>query len=162
MAAADTLGSTAPAPTKHDLAAKRIEYYARWAAAAGAIPAPVVDIAALTAVQLKMLHTLAKIYGSEFSQDKGKAILGSVLGALIPSKLGYGALGSAIKAVPVVGTIAGMAAVPAFNYATTHAVGKVFEKHFASGGKMLNLDPKSVEKQVADAMAAPAPVPAPK
>ena len=36
------------------------------------------------------------------------------------------------------------------HYASTHAVGKVFEKHFASGGKMLTLDPMAVEQEVAE------------
>lgn len=157
MATIDLGASAVPAMTKHELAEKRIEYYARWAAATGAIPAPIIDLAALTAVQLKMLKTLAKIYGVEFKENSGKAVLGSVLGALVPAKLGYGGLGMAIKSIPGIGTIAGMAAVPGFNYASTHAVGKVFEKHFASGGKMLNLDPKSVEKQVADVLQSPAP-----
>ena len=157
MATIDVGATSAPAMTKHELAEKRIEYYARWAAATGAIPAPILDLAALTAVQLKMLKTLAKIYGIEFKETYGKAVLGSVLGALVPTKLAFGGLGMAIKSIPGIGTIAGMAAVPGFNYASTHAVGKVFEKHFASGGKMLSLDPKMVEKQVADVLASPAP-----
>ena len=158
MATTDAGTTAAPALTKHELAQKRIEYYARWAAATGAIPAPLLDLAALTAVQLKMLKTLAKIYGVEFKENIGKSVLGSVLGAVVPAKIGYGAIGTAIKSIPGIGTIAGMATVPGFNYASTHAVGKVFEKHFASGGKMLSLDPKSLEKQVVDVLASPAPV----
>jgi hypothetical protein len=40
----------------------------------------------------------------------------------------------------------GVLAMPALAGASTYAVGKVFELHFASGGTFLNFNPKSVQQ----------------
>lgn len=135
--------------TKQDQAEKSLRYYGKWAAAAGVIPVPVADLAAVTGVQLKMLTDLAKIYDVPFKADMGKAVLGALAGSLLPAKLGYGAVGSVIKTIPVVGTIAGVATLPAFNYGSTIAIGRVFSKHFASGGTLLDFSTEAVKDQVA-------------
>jgi uncharacterized protein (DUF697 family) len=54
--------------------------------------------------------------------------------------------------IPVVGSIAGLATVPAFNYASTVAVGRIFQKHFASGGTLLNFDAESMKATFASEM----------
>jgi uncharacterized protein (DUF697 family) len=129
-------------------AEKIISYYSKWGAGMGLIPVPLVDLAAVTGVQLKMLKRLARNYHVEYDESSGKALIGSLLGAILPAKLGYGGIGSAIKAIPGVGTILGMAAVPAFNYGSTYAVGRVFAKHFAGGGTLLDFDPSSMHGHV--------------
>jgi uncharacterized protein (DUF697 family) len=139
----------AEALTKHDQAEKSMKYYGKWAAAAGVIPVPMADLAAVTGVQIKMLSDLAKIYEVPFKSDLGKATLGAVAGSLLPAKLGYGGVGSLVKTIPVVGTFAGIAALPAFNYGSTVAIGRVFAKHFASGGSLLDFSADAVKDQVA-------------
>lgn len=135
--------------TKQEQAEKSLRYYGKWAAAAGVIPVPVADLAAVTGVQLKMLNDIAKIYDVPFKSDMGKATIGALAGSLIPAKLGYGTVGSLIKSIPVVGTIAGVATLPAFNYGSTVAIGRVFAKHFASGGTLLDFSAEAVKDQVA-------------
>ena len=135
--------------TRHDQAEKSLKYYGKWAAAAGVIPVPMLDLAAVTGVQLKMLSDLARIYDVPFKSDLGKATLGALAGSLLPAKLGYGGIGSLIKSVPVVGTVAGIATLPAFNYGATLAIGRVFQKHFSSGGTMLDFSAEAVKDQVA-------------
>ncbi|HJN31325.1 MAG TPA: DUF697 domain-containing protein, partial [Candidatus Latescibacteria bacterium] len=44
-------------------AASIVTKYAAAAAAAGLIPMPAADIAAISAVQIKMVHSLSKLYG---------------------------------------------------------------------------------------------------
>ena len=117
-----------------------IKYYAGWAAASGVIPAPFVDMAAVTAVQVKMLKRLAKAHGVDYDESSGRSLLGAVVGAALPAKLGYGSVGSLIKALPGVGGVLGIVTMPGFNYASTYAVGRVFTKHFASGGTLLSAD----------------------
>ncbi len=55
-------------------------YYAKWAAGTGLIPVPIVDLAAVTAVQLKMLRRLAKIHGVDYDDSSGKCLIGALLG----------------------------------------------------------------------------------
>jgi uncharacterized protein (DUF697 family) len=55
-------------------------------------------------------------------------------------------LGSAVKAVPLVGTIAGMILMPSLAAASTLAIGRVFNQHFASGGTLLSFDTEKMRE----------------
>ena len=110
----------------------------------GLIPIPVVDLVALTGIQLNMLRKLAKDYDIPFSKDKVKNILASLIGGGIPVTFA-GAFTSLMKAVPIIGQTTGALAMPILAGATTYAVGKVFTQHFASGGTFLNFNPDEVK-----------------
>lgn len=113
---------------------------------AGLIPVPFVDIVAVSGVQLKMLAELSKVYGIEFQENRGKAIISSLIGYIVPSTLSFGSLGSLLKAVPVVGAFVGGPSMALFCGASTYALGKVFIQHFESGGTFLTLDPAKVKE----------------
>lgn len=115
----------------------------------GLIPMPLVDIVALTGVQLNMLRKLAKLYNIPFSKDKVKHLVASLVGSGLSVSMS-GALASMLKAVPVVGQTAGALAMPALSGAITYAVGKVFIQHFASGGTFLDFDPEKVKAYYAE------------
>lgn len=117
-----------------------IKKYTLWAIGFGIIPIPILDIAAVTGVQLTMLAALADHYHQEFSHSWGKAAMGALVGGIGATGLAYGTFGALVKAIPGVGTLFGMVAMPVMAGATTYAVGKVFEMHFASGGTMLTFD----------------------
>lgn len=113
---------------------------------AGLIPVPFVDLVAISGVQLKMLSQLSKVYGIEFHENTGKALIGSLLGYLLPKGLAGGAVGSLLKAIPVVGPIMGLPSLVVFCGASTYALGRVFLQHFASGGTFLSFDPARVKE----------------
>ena len=123
-----------------------VKKYTWWAAGAGLIPFPAVDMAAVTGVQVKMLKDLADIYKVDFPREKGKVAIGALVGGVAPTQLARGFLGSVIKGVPVLGPAVGGATVPIFAGASTYAVGRVFIQHFASGGTFLDFDPAKVRK----------------
>jgi len=113
-----------------------------WAMGAGLVPIPWVDMVAIAGVQLKMLSDLAGKYKIPFSESRGKAIIGTLVGTVVPGQLAAGFLGGAVKMIPFVGFVT----VPAFAGASTYALGKVFEQHFASGGTFLDFNPEEVRK----------------
>jgi uncharacterized protein (DUF697 family) len=115
----------------------------------GLIPVPLVDLIALTGVQLNMLRKLAKIYEVEFLKDKGKHLIAALLGSGVPVAIG-GSLSSLVKAIPVVGQVTGALTMPAAAGATTYAIAKVFIMHFASGGTFLDFDPETVKAYYAE------------
>ena len=127
-----------------------VRKYTYGAMAVGLIPAPMVDVAGLTALQLKMVHSLAKCYDVPFKEDLGKSTILSLLGALGPVTLARGTFGSLVKAIPVIGTAVGIATQPVLAGAFTYAVGKVFIQHFEAGGTFLDFDPKTVRKYFAE------------
>jgi uncharacterized protein (DUF697 family) len=124
-----------------------VRRYVKWSAAAGLVTLPIIDIAAVTAVQLKMVADLSKLYEIPFSHERAKAIVGALVGAVAPQILAGAFIGSAaplIGAVPIVGPVIGIAARPTFNAASTYALGKVFIQHFESGGTLLDMDPDAL------------------
>ncbi len=111
----------------------------------GLIPIPVVDIVALTGIQLNLLRKLAAEYDVPFSEDIVRNILGSLIGGSIPVLLSR-TFFSLVKGIPLIGHAAGALTMPILAGATTYAVGKVFIQHFASGGTFLTFDPDKVRE----------------
>jgi uncharacterized protein (DUF697 family) len=130
-------------PTKDqvrdELADQLVSRYAAWAAAAGVIPVPALDVVAVGGVQLQMLRKLTEIYEVPFSDNMGKSVIASTIAAILPVPAAAG-LASAMKFVPVVGTAVGSLSMPAAAAGATYALGKVFILHFASGGTLLDFD----------------------
>ena len=121
-----------------------VRRYSYWSAGFGLIPVPVVDLAAITGTQIKMVHALSSLYGREFSEDRVRAAIGALVGAAVPVAVGAGTV-SALKTVPVLGQIAGTLALPALALASTVAVGRVFVQHFEAGGTLLDFDPEKMK-----------------
>lgn len=121
-----------------------VKTHVPWAIGGGVLPIPGVDLAAVVAVQLRMLSKLADHYGVPFKRDAAKSVVVSLLGDVLGATLA-GGLVSLAKFVPVLGTAVGIAALPAMAGAVTYAIGKVFVAHFETGGTFLDLDPKKVK-----------------
>ncbi len=99
--------------------------------AAGAIPLPVLDILAVSAIQLDMLKQLARKYEIVFDDEAGKSIVTSLLGSTIGTTIGR-AGASAVKAIPGIGTILGIGSQVALAGVTTFAIGQLFNQHFGN------------------------------
>ncbi len=111
-----------------------------WSGAAGLIPVPFVDTAAVGGVQLEMLRRISKIYDVPFSKNSGKALIASFAGSMIPASSGIGAA-SLVKGVPGIGTAVSAVTMPALSIGATFAIGMAFIQHFASGGTLLDFNP---------------------
>ena len=102
---------------------------------AGAIPIPLVDVAAVTAIQLDMIRELSYIYDTDFSESIGKNLITAVAGGTL-AKVGA----SLMKTIPVVGSILGGVGMVALSGASTYAMGQVIISHLRSGGMFSNFD----------------------
>jgi uncharacterized protein (DUF697 family) len=87
------------------------------AAAAAAIPVPLVDLVAVTAVQLSLVRALARAHGAQIGVDAAGAVGVGLFGALLPR-----VAASALKILPGIGTVGGAVAQCAFSGATTWAI----------------------------------------
>jgi uncharacterized protein (DUF697 family) len=119
-----------------------IRSHVLWAMGGGLIPIPLVDFAAVTAIQLEMLQQLAQLYGVNYSRSLGKTFVSALTGTTI-ARLGA----SFIKAIPGVGSVIGGASMSIASGASTYAVGQVAISHFSSGGSLNNF----VDDQVKNA-----------
>lgn len=118
-------------------AEKIIRTHVLWAMGGGLIPIPIVDFAAVTAIQLEMLQQLAQLYGVSYTQNTGKAFVSALTGTTVAS---IGA--SMLKAIPGIGSILGGASMSVMSGASTYAVGQVAINLFSSSGGLtdFNLD----------------------
>jgi len=106
--------------------------------AAGAIPLPLVDIAAVTALRLELVKALSAHYGVACDRASSKAIIGALTGSTL-TQLGA----SVVKAVPFVGSLIGGVTQVVLSGAATYALGAVFARHFQRGGSVEGLDLKA-------------------
>lgn len=113
-----------------------------WSMGAGFIPVVVADVLAISALQLDMIRQMCKVYDVDFSETQGKA----VVTALTSSTLARIGAGSVVKLIPILGSIAGGAALSVLAGASTYAIGQVFKRHFESGGTVLDFDPARLKK----------------
>ena len=91
-----------------------------------------------------MLRRLSEIYGVPFSDNRGKSIIASLAGAVLPASTATTtavSVGSLVKSLPGFGTAIGAVTMPVFSAGATYVIGKVFIQHFASGGTLLDFNP---------------------
>ncbi|MFM8444546.1 MAG: YcjF family protein [Methylococcus sp.] len=122
-----------------------IKNYVLAATGLGFLPFPLVDLGGLMAIQVKLVHGLAKHYGLPFKENVGKSLVTSLI-AGASGVVGVLGLASLAKLVPGLGTLAGGASVSLTSGALTYAVGHVFAKHFETGGTLLDFDPKKMQE----------------
>jgi len=118
---------------------KLIRNHVYTAMAVGLVPIPVVDFIGVTGVQINMVRKLAKLFDIPFSRETTKNIIISLIGGTVPAVTSY-PVASAVKVIPIIGLSLGAVSMPVISGASTYAVGKVFYRHFASGGTFLTLD----------------------
>lgn len=105
----------------------------------GFIPVPLVDFLGLTALQIEMIHALAKAHGVEFKKERVKSIISSLCGGLLTTA-SVPLAASLLKSIPVIGITAGAATISIMGGSTTYALGWVFDRHFRKGGCLIDFD----------------------
>ena len=106
-----------------------------WAIGAGSLPLPLIDLAAVTGIQLDMLKQLSRHYGVPYQEEQAKSWL-SALSASLLSRLGANAL----KLIPGIGSILGGVSMAVLSGASTYALGQVAREHFEGRGSFEDLN----------------------
>jgi uncharacterized protein (DUF697 family) len=137
-----------------DLEAEQVLRRHVWGAMGiGLIPVPLMDFAALSVIQLMLLRKLAKIYDVPFSSDIAKSMISSVFTSSLSFPAAMLTVGveklaltaSIAKFIPGIGITVAAATMPVVAGSATYALGKVFIRHFGSGGTFLTLDPNKTK-----------------
>lgn len=126
---------------EHKDAEKIVKTHILWSLGAGLVPIPVMDILAVTAIQLDMIKQLCRFYGMDYSESKGKSILSTLTGSTL-ARLGA----SAVKTLPGVGTLIGSVTMPVLSGASTYAIGQVVIWHFGAGGNLFDIDFSNIKE----------------
>jgi uncharacterized protein (DUF697 family) len=106
-----------------------------WSMGAGLVPVPLLDIAAVSAIQLDMLKQLCTHYEVKYSESEGKVFLSALTGS-IAAKIGANAL----KLIPGIGSVIGGISMSIVSGASTYALGQVAINHFEHNGTFTNFD----------------------
>ncbi len=117
-----------------------------WTLGAGIIPFPIIDLVAVSGVQLKMVAQIAEIYEKPFTENVAKSYISALIGAALPNTLAAGSLGSLMKAIPGIGSLTGAVSQSLLSGAATYAIGKIFIAHFELGGNFLNFNVDNSKK----------------
>jgi uncharacterized protein (DUF697 family) len=128
-------------PSKAMLAKEIVVDYVWLSLGAAVIPLPFVDFAAITAIEVKLVHRLSTLYNIEFSEQWAKSLVAALFSGV---STGFIA-GSCLKIFPVVGILLGSLPIAAVAGALTYAVGQVFIYHFELGGTLFDFDPEQVK-----------------
>ena len=129
---------------REEAASQLVDRFSLWSGAAGLIPVPLIDVIAVGGVQFQMLRKLSEIYEVPFNDNRGKSAIASLAGAIIPASTATTTamtFGTLIKGVPGFGSAIGALTMPVYSAGVTYVIGRVFMKHFASGGTLLDFDP---------------------
>ncbi len=113
---------------------------------AGIIPIMLVDIIAVTALQVDMVRQLCKVYDVDFEETRGKALITSITASTV-ARAGARSL---VKALPGIGWMIGGVTVSLFAGASTYGLGKAFQKHLAAGGTLFNIDTSALKQSYRD------------
>jgi len=108
-----------------------VERHKTFAAVGGLFPLPIVNVAGVTAVILRMVRELSDLYGVPFERDRTRSFIVGLVGGAVPTGLGTAAASTLAFVLPGHALIGlGVSAISAG--ALTRGIGLVFLDHFES------------------------------
>jgi uncharacterized protein (DUF697 family) len=117
--------------------ARRIAHnYVGWAVGAGLIPFPLVDIGSLVVLQVKMLTEIAELYEVPLERERARTLVMSTVGSVTSQGIALAGIPALLKFVPVLGTLLGIAIMPAAAATSTLAMAEIFIRHIETHGRL--------------------------
>jgi uncharacterized protein (DUF697 family) len=104
----------------------------------GIIPLPVINIAAISVIILRMVRTLARLYGVPFQHHQARSIVISLLAGTMPSGVAAVTTSTLMYLVPGSNLI-GLAVSSITAAVCTRCIGRIFINHFENGGTLSEL-----------------------
>jgi uncharacterized protein (DUF697 family) len=109
-----------------------VERHATYSAAGGLIPLPLVNVASVTAIILRMVKRLSTLYGVPFERDRARAIVVGLAGGATPTGLAAVTTSTLQYLVPASALI-GLAVSSVAAVGCTRSIGRIFVEHFENG-----------------------------
>ena len=125
-------------------AKKLVNRYMWYSGGVGLIPIPMVDFIGVSALQIKLVNDLAKMYNLPFNKEIARSIIATMLAGTATGALASGTA-QFLRSVPVIGGILGFSTIGAYSLATTYAIGHIFIQHFEAGGTLLTFKPEAMK-----------------
>jgi uncharacterized protein (DUF697 family) len=126
------------AAVRLSLARKVVERHKVYAAMGGLFPLPIVNVAGVTAIILRMVKQLSDLYQVPFERERARSIIIGLMGGAVPAGLGSVATSTLIFAIPG-SALVGLAVSSVTAAALTRGIGLVFVDHFENGGVPIDM-----------------------
>lgn len=117
-------------------AMKIVKTWSQWSVAAGIVPVPLMDVALVSGIQVKMIYDLCQVYNVPFEKKSALAVASGLVGGSFSAGIARMLGEMALKSIPYVEQVM----QPTLSFATTYSMGYVFVKHFESAGTLVNFD----------------------
>ena len=122
------------------LARKIVQRHETYAAVGGLFPLPVVNVAGVAAIIMRMVRQLSELYGVPFERERTRSTIIGLVGGAVPTGVGTATASTLAFAVPG-SAIVGLA-VSAFTAgAMTRGIGLVFLEQFEDAARLLGASP---------------------
>jgi uncharacterized protein (DUF697 family) len=139
-------GTAAPSPATStsaglDLAKRRaqaraiVERHATYSAVGGILPLPIVSVAGITTIIVRMVKMLSNLYGVPFERDRARAIVAGLVGGATPTGFAVVTTSTLFFVVPS-GALIGSVVSAVTAIACTRSIGRVFIEHFENGATL--------------------------
>jgi uncharacterized protein (DUF697 family) len=133
----DAIAATSPqaqqyAAKRRAVARKIVDRHKTYAAVGGLLPLPIVNVAGVTAIILRMVKQLSDLYGVPFERDRTRSIVVGLIGGAVPTGLGVTTASTLAFAIPGPALV-GLAVSAITAGAVTRGIGLVFVEHFEAG-----------------------------
>jgi len=125
-----------------------IKRYCYWSFSASLLPVPIVDLAAMVTIQVKMIQEISKLYEIPLSEEKAKKTV-----AVLLANISSSSFMSLAKFAPGIGYLAVTIPLTTINVTNTYAVGKILAHHFESGHAVDSLGSGSQKVVIQSALA---------
>jgi len=122
------------AAQRRALAHKIVSRHKNYAAMGGLVPLPVVNIAGITAINLRMVKQLSDLYQVPFERDRTRSLIVGLIGGAVPTGVGAATSSTLMWIVPG-GMLLGLGATALTAGALTRGIGLVFIESFESGAQ---------------------------
>ena len=109
-----------------------VERYANGSAIGGAIPVPLVNAAAITALMVRMIKSLSELYGVPFERNRTRSIVVGLMGGALPT--GFATIATSTLSYFVPGlNLVGLAVASVTSGAYARSIGQLYIDHFETG-----------------------------
>jgi uncharacterized protein (DUF697 family) len=126
------------AAERRSAARKIVERHRTYAAVGGLFPLPVVNIAGVTAINMRMVKQLSDLYRVPFERDRTRSMIIGLMGGAVPTGLGAATASTLVFVVPG-SALFGLAVCAIFAGALTRGIGLVFLEHFENESMSLGI-----------------------
>jgi uncharacterized protein (DUF697 family) len=109
-----------------------VERYANLSAIGGAIPVPLANAAAITALMVRMVRSLSKLYNVPFERNRTRSVVIALMGGALPTGFATIATTTITYFIPGINVV-GLAVSSLTSGAYARSIGQLYIEHFENG-----------------------------